>query len=48
MVDNLDSFHIQVVLLFDSIFPYANLTIDINGVICLIVASSIHFIDDKS
>jgi len=47
IVDSLDSFHIHVVFSFDPIFPYANLTIEIKGVICLIADSSIQVVDDK-
>ena len=47
MFDSLELFHIHVVFPFGSIFPYTNLKIDINGVISLIVASSIQVIDDK-
>ena len=47
IVHNLDWFHIHVVLPFEPILPWANLTIDTNGVIFLIAASSIQDIDEK-
>ena len=46
IVHNLKWFHMHVVLPFEWILPWANLTIDTNGIICLIAASSIHDIYD--
>ena len=47
IVDNLDSFHIHVVFPFEPMLPYANLTIEIKGVVYRITASSIQVIDDR-
>ena len=47
IVHNLEWFHIYIVLPFKLMLPWANLTIDTNGVIFLIASSSIHDIDNK-
>ena len=44
MFECLESFHMHVVFPFDPIYPYATLTIEIKGIICLISATSIQVI----
>ena len=47
MFNNLKSFYMYAIFPFDPIFLYTNLTIETNGVICLIVLSSGQVIDDN-